>query len=293
MGRLDSGYRDAIARTPIEPTCRTETPAMTKPFKIGVTILACMLTASPVSSQVPSHPFVFSLLPASGPGTSRVTIFADLAYGEQMFAALGPEHLEQRVGTELRFGSRVMVVAQGGMMGSSEAGRSRLSGQVEVFRKLTGERARLQLAVGLGGGRDYSGTGAALGRVVVGGIWARNTVVTNIRLERAFGNRRRDALDLNTTVGFAHAVTSGIRLGVEGVAEDLEGIVESDEAEGGAKLMLGPSLALGSPKSAWGLTLTGGPVFRLSRSTVSGSASGASRTLGNGFVLRTSVVLRP
>lgn len=266
---------------------------MTKPITLGLAVLACVLGASPASAQVPSHPFVFSLLPVAAPGKSRVTLFGDVAYGEQMFAALGPEHLEQRLGAELGLGSKVMLVAQAGWIGSSDAGPSRLSGQVEAFRRLTGERSRLKLTVGLGAGRDYQATAAALGRLVAWGTWGRNTVVSNIRLERAFGNPRRDALDVNTTVGFAHAVSSRVRVGVEAVAEDLEGFVESDEAEGGAKLMLGPSLAFGSSKSGWGLSLTGGPVFRLSRSTVSGTSSGATRALGNGFVVRSSVVFRP
>ncbi len=266
---------------------------MTKPITLGLAALACVLGASPASSQLPSHPFVYSLLPVAAPGKSRVTLFGDVAYGEQMFAALGPEHLEQRVGAELALGSRVMVVAQSGWLPSSDAGPSRLSGQVEAFRRLTGTRSRVQLTVGLGAGRDYQATTSALGRLVAWATWGQNTVVTNVRLERAFGNPRRDGLDVNTTIGFAHAVTSRFRLGVEAVAEDLEGFVESDEAEGGAKLMLGPSLAFGSAKGGLGLSLTGGPVFRLSRSSVSGSASGATRALGNGFVLRSSIVVRP
>lgn len=266
---------------------------MTKPIRAGLAALAALLCASPASSQLPSHPFVFSLLPHPGTAAHRITLFGDLAYGEQMFRALGPEHLEQRVGAEISLGGRVILVAQGGLIGSSVAGRSRMSGQIEALRSLTGAESRWQLAIGLGGGRDYHGTSAALGRLVLGGVWARNAVVANLRLERAFGDPRRDALDVNTTVGFAHAVTSRIRLGVEAVAEDLEGFVEPNEAEGGTKLMAGPTLALGAPGSAWGLSLAGGPVFRLSRSTLSGTASGASRTLGDGFVLRSSVSFRP
>jgi len=51
-------------------------------------------------------------------------------------------------------------------------------------------------------------------------------------------------------------------IGLEAVAEDLEGLFDTHEAEGGTKLLLGPTLSLAPARSHWLLIVGGGPVLR-------------------------------
>ena len=68
----------------------------------------------------------------------------------------------------------------------------------------------------------------------------------------------------------------GVSLGVEAVGEDLEGFWEAEEAEGGARLLAGPSLHISPASHRWQFTATGGPMFHPADT---GRASGALRDL--------------
>jgi len=95
--------------------------------------------------------------------------------------------------------------------------------------------------------------------------------------ERAFqSDTDRDAVDLITTFGWARKLASGIALGVEGLAEDLEGFWDPNEAEGGARLLVGPSLHVAPAGRSWQFNATGGPAFHPSDT---GRTSGALRDL--------------
>ena len=85
-----------------------------------------------------------------------------------------------------------------------------------------------------------------------------------------------------------------VRLGIEAVAEDIEGFVEKDEAEGGAKLMVGPTIVLAPSGARWSLLLGGGVVTQLTPSTRSPVTVGALRDLqpvtGTSFARRSRSV---
>ena len=92
------------------------------------------------------------------------------------------------------------------------------------------------------------------------------------------------AAGLRGTEAQTDAVPSPLLL-TEAVGSDLEGFWDSGEAEGGATLFAGPTLAF-SPMGSWRLVIGGGPVLRATSSTAATSAQQRS-----GYVLRTSVRL--
>jgi hypothetical protein len=258
------------------------------------TSLLLALAAGGAGAQ--ARPFVFSLVPVRESGAPRATLYGDMAYGEHLFAALGPEHFEQRLGADVALNRRMTLVVQGGWTTQGRLDASRGTVQAEVFSSLLPSTSRGLLSVSVGARRDYEATGVIIGRAVAGYRWSGTTLASNLRVEH--GLRRsggaagaRDALDVSTSAGVSHVVTSGLRLGVEGVAEDLEGLVDPAEAEGGARLMLGPSVRVGPRGSRWGVLVAGGPVVRLSRSTVTSLpvTGGRDLALSAGFVIRTSV----
>jgi hypothetical protein len=249
-------------------------------------LLTLLLSASTIGAQ--TRPFVYSLIPAPD-GVPATGVYTDIAYGHDVFAALGPEAVEQRLAMQRTLSPRFTITAQTGWAPQDDNVRSNVSAQVELLGNIGRSHSPLVLAVGAGAMRDYTGTGVALGRVVAGYRGARTLAVANLRLEHAFtrAQDQRDALDVITTVGATRDIASGIRLGVESVAEDLEGFVEADEAEGGAKLMIGPTIGIGMRR--WTMQLTAGPVFHLTGSSYSGSGSGAPRDLSRpGYVARSA-----
>src|SRR5262249_34544644 len=115
--------------------------------------------------------------------------------------------------------------------------------------------------VTVGGGirREFDGTHVWLGRVIVGHAFERSQVYGNVLVEKASG-LGRDAADLVTSIGWSHLVTRKMSLGFEAVGEDLEGFWSRDEADGGARLLVGPSMSVAlSPR--WRMSATGGPIL--------------------------------
>jgi hypothetical protein len=231
-----------------------------------------LFAAATVSLDAQQPAFLYSITPSG----ARALVSAHLGYGERLFSAVGPERWEQRLGAQLALGARFTLVASGGL---------RTSTGVELLANFG------FAAFGLGGMLDYTGSAVALGRVAAGFRGPQWEIAGNLRLERSLARAgaRRDALDVITSVGVSRRFGRPLRVGLEAVGEDLEGIFDPNEAEGGAKLLLGPTLAI-APTAHWQLILGGGPVLRLSQSTVIGGG-GAPRDLitRSGYVLRSSV----
>jgi hypothetical protein len=108
-----------------------------------------------------------------------------------------------------------------------------------------------------------------------------------LRRERPL-EQGRDAVDLLTTLGWRHRF-GPVHLGVEAVGEDLEGFWEGEEAEGGAKLFVGPSIHLAPAGRAWSASLCGGPILYATRSGRSSPAVRPLEATANGFTMRFAV----
>lgn len=243
-------------------------------------MLASPLILAAVLGAAQQPAFLHTVTPSARP-----LVTADVGYGERLFSGIGPERWEQRLGAQLALGSRFTLVASGGLA------TTRTSGAVELLANVLPANSRAFAAFGLGGMIDYSGSGVALGRVTAGVRGPQWEVAGNLRLEKslAAASAQRDALDVITSAGVSRRFGRALRVGLEAVGEDLEGIFDPSEAEGGAKLLLGPTFAI-APNAHWQLILGGGPVLRLSQSSVIEDPS-VPRDLftRSGYVIRTSV----
>jgi len=277
-------------------------PLLRRPRRFGApasAAAALVIASSPPPAVAQTRTFLYTVVtPTSATPTPRSLVYTDLAYGERMFAAVGPEHLEPRVAAQLGLSRRVTLLVQAGWAPADDAVRNRLSGQAEALLSILPAGSRATLALGTGAMCDYGGTFVALGRVVAAYRWNRSELAANLRFEHAFAAAadagefaRRDPLDVITTAGLMQDVGAGLSIGVETIGEDLEGFWEADEAEGGAKLMIGPTLSVRPPGLPWQLLLGVGAIFHLTYSTQPGTASGAARdlTTGQGYVVRASV----
>jgi hypothetical protein len=146
---------------------------------------------------------------------------------------------------------------------------------------------RYQVAAGSGVRHEAGGTDVVFGRVVAGVRAAGGQLTGNLLVEHAL-SAYRDAADMITTVGWTHGVGGGMHLGLEMRAEDLEGFWSTEEAEGGARLFVGPAIAVHRAGSRWAVRATAGTDLRATHSSAAAFVSDAARLISTsgGFAMR-------
>lgn len=233
---------------------------------VGVFIVTL---AAPAVAQ--DRPFLFSIATAAD-ARPAARIDYDIGIGERAFQSDIANQPEQRIGLQASRG-RVTFLAR---VGIAEVGSSYQSSQSgEALYSILRPSRDVALAAGGGVLHEANGVNVLVARVVAG----RNTdawrLDANLQFQKPMSSER-DTLDLITSVGWARKLSRGVSIGVEAIGEDLEGFWESEEREGGARLLAGPSLRIAPPAQRWQLIATGGPMFHPSDT---GRASGAVRDL--------------
>ena len=263
-----------------------------------IVVVAAITAASICDASAQSRPFLFSVTTASGKA-GRGVISGDLGYGERLFQSIGPEQSEQAATVQMAIGSRGTFWARTGLALGDPAATASVSAHAEILADLLSGSSTTRLFIGGGVLRDYAGVPVITARLGAARLGERWQTVGNVRLEHAFeaeeaDGARRDALDVVTSAGLSCRAGASTRLGLEAVGEDLEGLIESDEAEGGAKFMVGPMLRYAPGASGLELLAGGGPVVHLSRSTAPAPAPGLPRDLStrSGYVLRVTLGYR-
>jgi hypothetical protein len=101
----------------------------------------------------------------------------------------------------------------------------------------------------------------------------------SVVLERATSSpSKRDAADVVTSVGWSRTLGRRASVGVEAIGQDLEGLWDPAELDGGAKLLVGPSLQVRSHHGEWAASITAGPVY----TSVSTARPADEHALGSG-----------
>lgn len=110
--------------------------------------------------------------------------------------------------------------------------------------------------------------------IQAGGIlskeFSRLNFTSNILFEKAF-QERRDEIDMFITAGLSYKITEWLRTGIEYAGQDLEDLWEKEEAEGGARHIIGPVSVLR---------------FNKGRTQILFTPDMAFSPLGNGFIMR-------
>ncbi|MBC6112616.1 hypothetical protein ACFOG5_23995 [Pedobacter fastidiosus] len=246
---------------------------------------------SSFASSLASQPFLFSVNTLTAEN-QKWNIHYSGSYGERASGQFGYDGLGQQFGVKGYLGSRFTLYATASV-GFANGGGISSAQQAEVIRDLIGgkEAFGFRLGAGLGLSRDWSNTGSAISRISASFDQLNWRLVGNLRFEKAF-DKTRDKLDFISGLGFQHQITNGFYLGFEALGQDLEGFWEKDEAEGGAKVMVGPSINLSPSRSKLSFSLSGGPVFYVTRSSVVPSEAIreiGSIASGNGYTIRALV----
>lgn len=264
---------------------RSGTPS---PIVRSLVLAAVIAGSSSVAAQ--DRPFLFSFTPVPDPAPS-VLVHYDAGYADLAPPQFATDGLEQRLGLEARVGTRWTLLAASAI--GQRGGATEVGYRAEaLFDVRPGEGRMFRVSVGGGARREISGTNVLLGRVALGLEHARYRLLGNLLLEKPFGEGR-DAADVITSFGFGWKLKRGLAIGLEVVGEDLEGLWEEEEAEGGAKVFFGPTCHWAPTGNRLQVTLGGGPVLNLRPTT---RTSPAERPLGtggsDGYALRASVAYR-
>jgi len=251
--------------------------------------LLVLLVLLPVQAEAQARPFVFSVTTTTAGSAEDWTAHYDVGFAEHTADPFGYEGLEQRVGIQGSLGAGFTLLGHLGLGVGQTTGTSSTQ-EAEVLKDIVVYPSGLRLAAGLGMRREWQGETTLLGRVSLGRATRRFLLFGNLRLERPFAEGR-DELDLITSLGWLHRVGSSVHLGVEALGEDLEGFWEEEEAEGGAKLFVGPSVRWARSGGRLYASLCGGPIFYATRSDRSSLAPRPLGAGGNGFTVRLSLGL--
>lgn len=237
------------------------------------------------------QPFLFSVNTLTA-NTPLWSVNYAGGYGERTAGSFGYDGVDQQLAVKGYLGNRFTFLAAASL-GFANSGGTTSAQQAEVIRDFIGGQKAIgaRFGVGLGANRDFSNTAAIFSRITAAYDAAAWRVGGNLKFEKAF-NKNRDGIDLITSVGFQHRIAGPFFAGIEAVGQDLEGFWEKDEAEGGAKLLIGPSINVNPYRSRFSFSVCGGPVFYATHSTVVPSA--AIRDVGtlasqNGYTIRAMV----
>jgi hypothetical protein len=223
-------------------------------------LLAVGLLAGPVRAAEPASPYVYQ---RTGQGMEGgFSVLLETAYGTRESRNFAPDGVE--LGLRLRgqplgwlglegFAGLLLDPGRGGGPDSYAAGLEVLA------RALRQERHEINLDVGLGYIFDYRGEHVPRARLTLGRSFGDLDLSLAGLLEIPVGSAGRDEADVMVALAGSYAVTPWYRQGFELAAEDLEGFAEAEEAEGGAKLLFGPTAAL---------DLAGGMLLRLNAAAV-------------------------
>jgi hypothetical protein len=250
-------------------------------------VFAALLLAMALPAEAQVRPFVFTVTTAAPSETERWTVQYDAGYAERTAAPFGYDGVEQRVGIQGSLGAGFTVLGQFGLGVAGET-VSHSTQEAELLKDFLGRSRGVQVAGGLGLRREWEGTTVLLGRVAMGHAFTESSLFGNVRFEKAF-QTGRDGLDLITSVGWLHRVGGSLHVGVEAIGEDLEGFWDTAEAEGGAKLFIGPSIHFAPARRRFYASLCGGPILYAIRDDRTSPAPRPLEASGNGYTVRLSI----
>lgn len=212
------------------------------------------------------------------------------SYGNRIDGPFGYDGVGQQFAIQGYLGSKFTVYANAAFGFANDEGNVVNAQQAEIIRDFIGGKNALGLRIGLGLGinRDYSDVKSLLSRITLSYEALRWKAGGNILFEKALADDR-DEIDIITSLGFHYQLLGNFYGGFEAVGEDLEGLWDSEEAEGGAKIFVGPSLNLMPSASRFSFSVSGGPVFYASRNEATNFEAIRELPSQNGLTIRAKI----
>jgi hypothetical protein len=246
----------------------------------------------PAASSAQPQPFLYTINTLNQAARGWSLNYSG-GFGQHTVTPLGYDGVDQNIAVKGYLGAKFTLVASMGV-GFGNSGAVNSMQQAEVLRDFIGGNSNEGIRIGasLGFRREFNNDKVALTRITAAFENPNWKLGGNVRFEKAF-DKGRDNLDVISSIGVHRLITSQFFAGFEAVGQDLEGFWEADEAEGGARVLIGPSLNYVPPASRFSFTLCGGPIIYATRSVTSLNEF-AVRELpsNNGFTMKFNVGFR-
>ncbi len=241
------------------------------------------------SSLTQSQPFLYSIN-ALNPAARHWSLNYSGGYGQYTVTPLGFDGVDQNVAVKGYLGNRFTMLATMGV-GFGTGGNTQTFQQAEIFKDFIGGKnaSGFRFGTSLGVIREFSSDIVILSRFNAAYENLAWKFAANARIEKAFATDR-DAFDVISSFGILRRINGQLFGGVEAVGQDLEGLWETDEAEGGAKVLIGPSLNFVPVGSRLSFSLNAGPILYVTHSTIIPNDSAVRELpLNNGFTVKFNV----
>ena len=232
---------------------------------LGMALLGIALLGLPGQARADT-PYVYQQ--GGLEGDQHTAIESQTTLGTRELRPLGGRGIEQGVRVRHQLFDGTTVEAFGGAVWQPEATNLRAGtiGAELIQRVLTQKQAGVSLQIAAGGYRDVTGVFVPRLRALVGRSWGRLHTQVSGTFEAPLSHAR-DGLDVILGAAAAWQVTADTSVGLEALGEDLEAIWRSGEAEGGARLLAGPSV-----HTQWGALYLHGNIGATTLWPVAGAA---------------------
>lgn len=244
-----------------------------------------------LANNISADPFLFSISTLT-PENSKWNLDYSGSYGERVVSPFGFDGVSQQIAVNGYLGKRFTLYANAAV-GFPKEDEISSAFQAEIIRDLFGGKKNLGLRVGAGLGvrNDFTNVNSMLGRATISYVALKWKAGGNLLFEKAFASDR-DAIDIITSIGFHYRFINSLYGGVEAIGEDLEGLWDKEEAEGGAKVMVGPSLNLAPKNSRFSFSLSGGPVIYATQNQVTNPDAVRELPSQSGLLVRAKVIFK-
>lgn len=257
---------------------------------------ACGQTINPTlpnEGLAQPQPFLFTINTLN-PSARGWSLNYSGGYGQRTVTPLGFDGVDQNIAVKGYLGAKFTLVASMGV-GFGTKGNVNSLQQAEVLRDFIGGNKPEGVRIGASFGfrREFNSDKVALSRITAAFENQQWKLGGNVRFEKAF-DKNRDDMDVISSIGVHRQIAGQLYGGFEAVGQDLEGFWEADEAEGGARVLIGPSLNYAPVSSRFAFTLCGGPIIYATHSTVTPGNQFPVRELptNNGFTMKFNVGFR-
>jgi len=236
------------------------------------------------------QPFLFTINTLN-PSARGWSLNYSGGYGQRTVTPLGFDGVDQNIAVKGYLGNKFTLIASMGV-GFGTGGKVNSLQQAEVLRDFIGGNSAQGIRIGasLGFRREFNSDKVVLSRITAAFDNLHWKLGGNVRFEKAF-DKNRDDIDVISSIGVHRQIAGALFGGIEAVGQDLEGFWEADEAEGGARMLIGPSLNYAPSSSRFSFTLCGGPIIYATHSTITPGNQFPIRELptNNGFTMKFNV----
>ncbi len=213
-------------------------------YKIKITLAVILILPGLIHSE--EKLFLYSSNYAT-PARREINLQYKIDYNRRACVKCGEKdvdkinNLQQWIGLESGLTDNLSLSAFGIMTYGVEDNVMRTDSFYLGGKYRIGESGLLPLDAGLTFG--YLQETGGIPVIQAGGILSKESgeinFTSNVLFEKAF-EKGRDDIDMFITAGFSYEISEWLRTGIEYAGQDLEDLWEEEEAEGGARHIIGP-----------------------------------------------------